>query len=120
MKPVTFEFGSKTLELNLTGQATVDIEKQIGKSLLGIMMTSNGGFKMPRLGEMLIILHSANMNHGIKMKDMPALYDEYISGGGSMTKLMETIQDLMEKAGFFESDEDEPEEEADKKDTSLV
>lgn len=115
------EFGSKTLLLNLNAQATVDIEKQIGKSLFGIMMTGNGGFKMPRLGEMLIILHSANDGHGVKMKDMPGLYDEYLQNGGSMTKLMEVIQDLMNKAGFFGDEEEDSEEEADKKDdTTLV
>lgn len=121
MEPMKVEFGKKTLLLNLNGQATVEIEKQIGKSLFGIMMSGNGGFKMPRLGEMLIILHSANIEHGIKMKDMPALYDDYVKSGGSMTKLMEIIQDLMQKAGFFGDEEEDSEEEADKKeDTSLV
>ena len=35
---------------------------------------------------------------------MTKLYDEYISKGGSMMKLFEVIQELMEKAGFFESE----------------
>ena len=107
MKPIKTEFGSKTLTLVLDGNATLDIEKKLGKSLFGIMMTGNGGMKMPRLGEMLTILHCSNQTHGIKVTDMPELYDEYISNGGSMMKLFEVIQDLMEKAGFFGSEETE-------------
>lgn len=105
MKPMNVEFGSETLSLVLDGSATLDIEKKLGKSLFGIMMTGNGGMKMPRLGEMLTILHSASAEHthGIKVGDMPKLYDEYIKGGGTMMKLFEVIQELMENAGFFES-----------------
>lgn len=47
MKPMKVEFGTKTLSLVLDGSATVDIEKKLGKSLFGIMMTGNGGMKMP-------------------------------------------------------------------------
>lgn len=104
MKPMKVEFGTKTLSLVLDGSATVDIEKKLGKSLFGIMMTGNGGMKMPQLGEMLTILHSANQTANIKSADMTKLYDEYISKGGSMMKLFEVIQELMEKAGFFESE----------------
>ena len=104
MKPMKVEFGTKTLSLVLDGSATVDIEKKLGKSLFGIMMTGNGGMKMPRLGEMLTILHSANQTANIKSADMTKLYDEYISKGGSMMKLFVVIQELMEKAGFFESE----------------
>jgi hypothetical protein len=49
-------------------------------------------------------LHSANQTANIKSADMTKLYDEYISKGGSMMKLFEVIQELMEKAGFFESE----------------
>ena len=104
MKPMKVEFGKKTLSLVLDGSATVDIEKKLGKSLFGIMMTGNGGMKMPRLGEMLTILHSANQSANIKAADMTKLYDEYVSSGGSMMKLFEITQELMEKAGFFESE----------------
>lgn len=107
MTPTKFEFGTKTLTLVLDATATVDIEKKLNKSLFSIMMTGNGGMKIPRLGEMLTILHSANQTHGIKIGDMPALYDEFVSDGGSMMKLFETIQELMEKAGFFGSEQTE-------------
>ena len=66
--------------------------------------------KMPRLGEMLTILHSANQTANIKSADMTKLYDEYISKGGSMMKLFEVIQELMEKAGFFESEKTDEED----------
>ena len=96
MKPMKVEFGKKTLSLVLDGKATVDIEKRLGKSLFGIMMSGNGGFKMPRLGEMLTILHATNQTANIKMADMPEMYDEYVNNGGSM----------MEEAGFFGSEEE--------------
>lgn len=104
MQPLKKEFGSKTLTLVLDGSATVDIEKRLGQSLFGIMMTGNGGMKMPRLGEMLVILHGANQTHGIKLEDMPKLYDEFVAKGGDMMKLFEIIQELLEKAGFFGSE----------------
>lgn len=106
MKPMKVEFGKKTLSLVLDGKATVDIEKRLGKSLFGIMMSGNGGFKMPRLGEMLTILHATNQTANIKMADMPEMYDEYVNNGGSMMKLLEVIQKLMEEAGFFGSEEE--------------
>lgn len=107
MKPMKVEFGKKTLSLVLDAKATVEIEKQLKKSLFGIMMSGNGGFKMPRLGEMLTILHATNQTANIKMSDMTEMYDEYLSNGGSMMKLLEVIQKLMEEAGFFGSDEEE-------------
>ncbi|MGM0239485.1 DUF6096 family protein [Enterococcus sp. AZ103] len=106
MKPMKVEFGKKTLSLVLDGKATVDIEKRLGQSIFGILMNGNGGFKMPRLGEMLTILHATNQTANIKMADMPELYDEYVASGGSMMKLVEVIQKLMEEAGFFGSEEE--------------
>lgn len=100
------EFGKEHLELVLDGETIINIEKSLGKSLFGIMMTGTGGMKMPRLGEMLTILHEANTKHGIKKADMPKLYDEYINNGGSQMKLFtDIIQQLMEKAGFFDTEE---------------
>lgn len=106
MKALKVEFGKEHLELILDGATIINIEKALGKSLFGIMMTGNGGMKMPRLGEMLTILHEANIKHGIKKADMPKLYDEYINNGGSQMKLFtDIIQQLMEKAGFFDTEE---------------
>lgn len=121
MKAMKVEFGSKELELVLDGGTIVDIEKQLGKSLFGIMMTGTGGMKMPRLGEMLVILHSANTKHGIKNADMITLYDEYIAAGGTQMTLFEIIQNLMEKAGFFEpEDKDKKAKTGEAEDVSLV
>ncbi|HFE9851434.1 TPA: DUF6096 family protein [Enterococcus faecalis] len=106
MKPMKVEFGKKTLSLVLDGKTTVDIEKRLGGSLFSIMTNGNGGFKLPRLGEMLTILHSANQTANIKMADMPDMYDEYVAEGGTMMKLVEVIQKLMEEAGFFDSDKE--------------
>lgn len=106
MKPMKVEFGKKTLSLVLDAKATIDIEKRLKKSLFGIMMDGNGGFKMPRLGEMLTILHATNQTANIKMSAMEEMYDEYVADGGSMMKLLEVVQKLMEEAGFFGSDEE--------------
>lgn len=119
------EFGKKTLSLVLDGKATVDIEKRLGESLFGIMISGNGGMKIPRLGEMLTILHATNQTANIKMAEMPDMYDEYVSDGGSMMKLFELIRDLMEEAGFFGSEEENDQtnlvgETADKEEESLT
>lgn len=106
MTPTKLEFGSATLLLNLDGITIVAIEKKLNKSLFQILMTGNGGFRMPKLGEMLTILHEANTSHGIKASDMTQLYNEYIADGNTMMKLLEEIQNLMKKAGFFEADDD--------------
>lgn len=124
MKAMELEFGSQTLNLVLDGATIVNIEKELGgKSLFGIMMSSSGGMKIPRLGEMLVILHAANTRHGVKKADMTKLYDEYIAAGGSQMSLFQDIQTLMGKAGFFEL-EDQGEELAQganmEEDTSLV
>jgi hypothetical protein len=120
MKAMKVEFGSKTLELVLDGATIINIEKELRTSLFGTMMTGSGGMKMPRLGEMLTILHESNTKHGIKKADMPSLYDEYVANGGTQMTLFEVIQNLMEAAGFFES-EDKTEEKVDgEKNDSLV
>lgn len=121
MKAMKVEFGSKTLDLVLDGSAIIDIEKQLGKSLFGIMMTGTGGMKMPRLGEMLVILQSANTKANVKKADMTKLYDEYIVAGGTQMTLFEVIQELMEKAGFFEAEDKTKEAKTgDSEDESLV
>lgn len=105
MVPMKVEFGSKTLKLVLDGNTTLEIEKKLDKSLFSILLTGQGGMRMPKLGEMLTIIHCANTTANIKVSDMPGLYDAYVKSGGTMMKLLEVIQELMEKAGFFESDE---------------
>lgn len=120
MKAMKVEFGSKTLDLVLDGSTIINIEKELRSSLLGIMVSGSGGMRMPRLGEILTILHEANTIHGIKKADMPGLYDEYIASGGTQTKLFEIIQNLMEAAGFFESEDESSENQDGEKEESLV
>ncbi|MGM0214970.1 DUF6096 family protein [Enterococcus sp. AZ109] len=107
MKPMELELGSKKLTLKLDANATVEIEKRLNKSLFSIMMTSNGGFKIPKLGEMLTIIHASTTTANVKQADMMKFYDEFVEGGGTMMQLFEKIQELMEKAGFFDKTETE-------------
>ncbi|MER2110046.1 MAG: DUF6096 family protein [Desemzia incerta] len=93
-------FGGKELVLRLDGKTIVQIENKLNKNLLGLFV-DNGKMTFPKTGEMLLILHAANTNHGIKESDMFDLLDIYLTDGHSTTDLMTTIQELLEESGFF-------------------
>lgn len=93
-------FGGKELMLRLDGKTIVQIENKLNKNLLSLFI-DNGKMTFPKTGEMLLILHAANTNHGIKESDMFDLLDIYLENGNSTTDLMGVIQDLLDESGFF-------------------
>lgn len=108
LKTKKIYFGGKELVLRLDGKTIVQIENKLNKNLLSLFI-DNGKMTFPKTGEMLLILHAANTNHGIKESDMFDLLDIYLENGNSTTDLMTTIQELLEESGFFGKTEKENE-----------
>ncbi|WP_312541428.1 DUF6096 family protein [Enterococcus sp.] len=113
MQPRKIPFGSKELTCKLDGQAIVDFEQMAKKNPIKLFMTTGMQMDFPRVGELLTIIHCAasRLTHGLKIADMPTLFDEYCESGGDYMQLLEFVQQLVEDAGFFgkkEQQEAEP------------
>lgn len=100
VKLKTVDFGGKTLQLRLDGKTIVRIENRLNKSMLSLFMNGTG-MNMPKVGELLLVLQMANMNHGVKEEEMTDLYDAYIEKGNSYMDLFQTVQEALDEAGFF-------------------
>ena len=113
----TFTVGDKEYKLRLTAQSTVDVERQLGKSVLDVLLSmapdnlsgadpenvSLKGMSMPRVGDIVIILHGAlqKYQHSMTLPDTYALYDAYIDAGGSYNDFFEVLQGILQVSGFL-------------------
>ena len=113
------EFGGKTLLLRLDAKTIVNVEKRLGKSLLALFIT-NGGMNFPTVGELLLVLQSANTKHSVKESDMYELYDNYIASGKTFMDLNEFASDLLSDAGFLPKNEKKEAEKIETAGESLV
>lgn len=94
-------------KLKLDTSTITKLEEQFKTNLLNIIMTDNS---IPALKIMLTITHGAMLkyHHGIKYKDVEALYDKYTEEGGSQTSfMMNVFIPIYQASGFFSSSADE-------------
>lgn len=94
-------------KLKLDTSTITKLEEQFKTNLLNIIMVDNG---IPALKVMLTIAHGAMLkyHHGIKYKDVEALYDKYTEKGGSQTSFMtDVFIPIYQASGFFSSSADE-------------
>lgn len=94
-------------KLKLDTSTITKLEEQFKTNLLNIIMTDNS---IPALKNMLTITHGAMLkyHHGIKYKDVEALYDKYTEEGGSQTSfMMNVFIPIYQASGFFSSSADE-------------
>lgn len=104
-----FEFGGLNLQLRLSGKAIIAIEKRLDESLMGLFVNGQGGFKLPGTNKLLIVLQGANQTSGVSDSDLVAAFERFIEAGNTTFDLFETIQELLDEAGFFGKKETEKE-----------
>lgn len=96
-----FEFGGLNLQLRLSGKAIIAIEKRLDESLMGLFVNGQGGFKLPGTNKLLMVLQGANQTSGVSDSDLVAAFERFIEAGNTTFDLFETIQELLDEAGFF-------------------
>lgn len=104
-----FEFGGLNLQLRLSGKAIIAIEKRLDESLMGLFVNGQGGFKLPGTNKLLMVLQGANQTSGVSDSDLVAAFERFIEAGNTTFDLFETIQELLDEAGFFGKKETEKE-----------
>nr|WP_241674198.1 DUF6096 family protein [Lactiplantibacillus plantarum] len=95
-----FEMGGLQLELKLTGRDILNIEKRLGKSMMSLFMSADGGMKLPPLNEMLIVLQGANQTHGVTDNDIFAAFEKYFDEGHAPMDLFTVLTDLFQESVF--------------------
>jgi len=96
-----WDVGGTAYRMKLRTGAIKELESRYKTSLMKLIDT---GETMPPLSVMLDIIHAAmqDYNHGIKMKDVEALFDKYVDEGGSQTDFfVGPYMDVFTVSGFF-------------------
>lgn len=101
-KPFAYwSVGGEDYKLKLTTQQVCRLEEKFRCSLVTLIMQSGG---IPQLGVMLTLIQAAMTpwRHGVKYKDVQALYDRYVDDGGTqMDLMMDVVMEIMLVSGFF-------------------
>ena len=99
--------GGEDYKLKLTTQQICKLEEKFRCNLVTLIMQSGG---LPQLGIMLTVIQAAMTpwKHGVKYKDVQALYDQYADEGGTQMDLMvDVIMEIMLVSGFYGEPEGE-------------
>lgn len=100
-----FTVKDKQYNLRLTTKGCVNCEARLGKNPINVFMETSEN-KMPKISDLMIILHEClnTLNHGLKIDDVYALYDDYCSEGGDIGALIELLVQVFEESGFIPKD----------------
>lgn len=93
--------GGEDYRLKLTTQQICKLEEKFRCNMVTLVMQSGG---LPQLGVMLTVIQAAMTpwKHGVKYKDVQALYDQYTEEGGTQMDLMvDVVMEIMLVSGFF-------------------
>ena len=98
----TLNIGRNTYELRLNTRASIALEKALGFNPINMFMAIERG-DMPRLNDMLIMLHAMlqPMNHGMNMDKVYDLYDEYVADGRNLFDLVPVFIEVFQDAGYM-------------------
>lgn len=98
----TVTMGRNTYELRLNTRASIALEKALGFNPISMFMAIERG-DMPRLNDMLIMLHAMlqPMNHGMNMDKVYDLYDEYVADGHNLFDLVPVFIEVFQDAGYM-------------------
>ena len=98
----TVNIGRNTYELRLNTRASIALEKALGFNPITMFMAIERG-DMPRLNDMLIMLHAMlqPMNHGMNMDKVYDLYDEYVADGHNLFDLVPIFIEVFQDAGYM-------------------
>ncbi|MBB6716370.1 DUF6096 family protein [Clostridium gasigenes] len=111
MKYTEFKVGEKEYKLKLGAAETISVEKKLGANLLNMFIKA-GKDELPKLGDILIVLHGAmqKYTHGTTLANVYDLYDEYIDNDGSYMDLISVLTEVLQDSGFFKKVEEAPQE----------
>lgn len=98
----TLNIGRNTYELRLNTRASIALEKALGFNPISMFMAIERG-DMPRLNDMLIMLHAMlqPMNHGMNMDKVYDLYDDYVADGHNLFDLVPVFIEVFQDAGYM-------------------
>lgn len=130
----TLKVGNKEYKLRLDAQRSVEVEKQLGKHPLDVLlaMAPKGaqdgstnditGMSMPFVGDICIILHGAlqKYQHEIDLPKTYDLYDDYIDAGGSYMDFFGILQEILQVSGFLPKAVEAPQETAEQVNVSAA
>ncbi len=97
----TWEVGGETYRLKLTTAVICQLEEKFKTNLMNLLGSDDS---IPPLSNMLYITHAAmkNYHHGIKLEDVKAMYDTYLSEGGSLVSFfINVFMPIYQVSGFF-------------------
>ena len=94
--------GNETYKLRLTTRASVSLEKALGYNPLSMFMAIERG-EMPKLGDMLIILHAMlqPLHHGINLDKTYDLFDNFVAEGHNLFDLVPIFVEVFQESGYM-------------------
>lgn len=98
----TWEVGGNTYKLKLRTSDVEELESVYKTNLMNVMGIGESG--MPALRVMLDVTHKAmqRYHHGVKRKDLPDIFDDYLDEGGSQLEFYTTTyMAIFQVSGFF-------------------
>lgn len=95
--------GDTGYQLKLSTAGIKELESRYKTNVINLMQPHDGE-SMPPLTVMLDVTHVAMKpwNHGVKMKDVEALFDRYMENGGSQLEFYAGVyMEIFMVSGFF-------------------
>jgi len=106
------QIGEEIFKLRLNTKASVSLERALGYNPITMLMDIDRG-KMPKLADVLIILHSMlqTYHHGYDLTKVYDLFDKYVEEGKSMFDLIPLFVEVFEESGYITKNKEETSEE---------
>ena len=94
--------GNEAYKLRLTTRASISLEKALGYNPITLFMGIENGV-MPKLGDMLIILHACLQayHHGMTMDKVYDLFDNYVEDGHTQFDLVPVFVEVFQESGYI-------------------
>ena len=95
-------FGNESYKLRLTTKSSIALERALGYNPIELLLAIDAG-KMPKLGDMLIILHSMlqALHHGITLDKTYEIFDRYVADGHGMLDLIPIYVEVFQQSGYL-------------------
>lgn len=103
--------GNETYKLRLTTRNSIALERALGYNPITMFMNMESG-AMPKMGDMLIILHSMlqSLHHGISIDKTYDLFDDYVAEGHNLFDLVPVFIEVFQNSGYMSKGNVEEEE----------
>ncbi|MGM9937491.1 MAG: DUF6096 family protein, partial [Candidatus Ornithomonoglobus sp.] len=102
----TLKIGEKDYKLRMSSAKVVEVEKEIKKNPLDILIDAQKGI-LPLMSDTIAIFWGAltYYQHGINREAVYDIYDEYIAEGHTYTDFIQSVLlDIFITAGYFKKE----------------